>query len=119
MSCEMFLKYIISRTSVLRKDHIHSHSVWGLACDAEMPHREKYRTLLRKLGDYYSECRYENDDIETKQSVIDYFLDDSIFDEADSMLFELYSYAKDVERSASLSADMRKPVNTMNLFGGK
>lgn len=98
MACELFLKHIISRTGALRKDHVHSHNVWALACDAEVTNRERYRTLLKKLGQYYLECRYECEDIETEQALRDYFMDSDVFEQADQLLLMLHTAARDADR---------------------
>lgn len=116
LACELLLKHIISRTSYLRREHIHSHNVWSLACDAEIRGRDRYRTLLKRLGSFYLECRYETDNLEDKQAILDYFKDEEVFDTADELLRLLYEEARDVERSVSLNAQRGKPVGPLDLF---
>ena len=120
LACELLLKHIISRTSYLRRDHIHSHNVWGLACDAEIRERDKYRTLLRRLGSFYLECRYETDNLEDKQAIMDYFRDEEVFNTADDFLYLLYTAASDIDMSAILQQRGKNSgVREMDLFEKK
>lgn len=105
MAIEQFLKHIISHTGDLSRDHIHSHKVWGLACDAQLNNREKYRRLLQRFGQYYDEARYESDDPEERQAILDYLTDDDILDSADDLLLVLYTEAKNVDISTSKRAN--------------
>lgn len=102
MALEQFLKFIISRTSSLTRDHIHSHKLWGLACDAQLLGREKYRKILQRFSQYYDEGRYECDDPVERQSLLDYLTDSDVLDVADTLLLELYGSAQDIERSSGI-----------------
>lgn len=105
MALEQFLKFIISRTSSLTRDHIHSHKLWGLACDAQLLGREKYRRMLQRFSQYYDEGRYECDDPIERQSLLDYLTGDEVLNAADTLLLELYGSARDIERSSGVKED--------------
>ena len=124
MACELFLKHIISRTESLRQEHLHSHNVWALACDAELIGREKYRLLLKFLTAYYRDGRYETEDPEAQQAILDFFVDGSAFDQADELLFELYTLARDVDRNSTYKAQApskgdKGGMRRLNLFSSE
>lgn len=104
MAIEQFLKHIVGHSTGLSREHIHSHNVWKLACDADFHGREKYGHMLRQFSKYYNEERYESDDPEQRQALFDYLLDEDTLNLADEFLYSLYTAAKDVDRSASKSA---------------
>lgn len=124
MAIEQMLKHIISRSSFFSKEHVYSHNVWALSVDAEISSRDKYRRELKMLSDYYLDGRYEPDDLELYQSVLDYFADREVFNKLDNFLYELYTLAQDTDRLSSMGSggggrdvnNGKSSVKSMKLF---
>lgn len=118
MALEQMMKFILTRSEGLDRTHQHSHNVWALACDIELPGREKYSRLLRKYSAYYNDDHYEAESIEARQAVYDYFRDKEVLDKTDELLYILYGEAQDLARRANQASPQKfKPSATMDLFG--
>lgn len=122
MACEQLMKHILTRTNGLDTSRLYTHSYRGLADDIDYPGRRKHSQLLRYFSQYYREGRYEpqpgmKEDFQTLQ---DFFGLEETYEEADEVLFDLYTMARDVENIAKESSKddlgSKTKIKRMNLI---